>query len=229
MRAIKETFNLAFAIYKQTFMRIWYVSLFSSLISATALFLNYIAVGASKNAISLVNSLSIVLSLIAVYASGLMIYRMDALFKQKAETLWRMLKFVMKRYFLMASAMLIAFALIFSGLLLFVFPGIYLFVILVFIQPLILIDNKGFFASFKESIKMSWGKWWETFIIVLPFMLFQYVSLAGGYFFNRSHLWYFFGTGIFITAIFLYPLFYACILAQFRRLHNNKNTGFTSL
>jgi hypothetical protein len=53
------------------------------------------------------------------------------------------------------------------GLVLFVIPGIYLSVLLMFFLFSILVDGDDVMASIKRSARIVWGNWWRTMIILL--------------------------------------------------------------
>ena len=78
------------------------------------------------------------------------------------------------------------------GLIIFIIPGIYLIVRLLFINQAIVIDNKDVFSSLNTSWNLTENKWWNTFFFILvlgiiafaahtPHLLIDFLPLKGVY------------------------------------------------
>lgn len=53
------------------------------------------------------------------------------------------------------------------GFVLFVVPGLFLYVLFFFVFPEFVIKNRSVFDSIKNSCELVWGQWWRTFGIIL--------------------------------------------------------------
>lgn len=62
---------------------------------------------------------------------------------------------------------IIYYLLIVMGTILFLFPAVFLWILLVMFIPLILFERLGLIDSYVTSAKMVWGSWWQTFIALL--------------------------------------------------------------
>jgi len=57
--------------------------------------------------------------------------------------------------------------LVLLGVICFVIPGVFLFLLLIYSFLAVLIDHKNIFSSLKYSIQLGWGNWWRTLAVFL--------------------------------------------------------------
>lgn len=117
---------------------------------------------------------------------------------------------------------------VFLGIFAYIVPVFFLLVLSTMMEPLILIDNEGWYKAFKNSCGLVWGKWWRTFIVIFLPQLFNIlinlIILFPRRFvipvsFISSYGWFVVVSGVLIiTNVLFRPLYYSCVLVQFSDL-----------
>lgn len=234
---IKEIWKLSFHLYFKALPQVWFQAALVSLVIFLLALLggsSYCKVG-TNDPITYIHIICFFIQILAllviVYFGGVILYRTQAIGNDQSVTLYASFIFVGKKYFQMAMGVLLVMLICVLGTLLFVLPGIFLFVSLVMLQPLILFDNNGCLTSLKNSYNLVKNNWWRTFAVISPVMLFNLLNYLSGAFVQIVA----YGLSWYITIIvgsiiisFIYPLFYACILVQFNDLklrHQNNSAS----
>jgi len=111
------------------------------------------------------------LLLITAFISGVMIHRIYLVGSQTRKTIGESVKIVLGKFHLLVLASIISSFLVGLGLTLFFVPGIFISIMLVFVLPLILLDNHSITKAYQYSWFLVWKSWWRTFAVLLPPML----------------------------------------------------------
>jgi hypothetical protein len=106
---------------------------------------------------------SVVVTLIVVYELVRLYELKKDLSSVEVADLW---KIVVKKFFSVLGAVLIAGIMISLGTLLFIIPGIYVAVVLSLLIPIMLIEEKGFGEAFNRCFSLITDKWWSTFGLI---------------------------------------------------------------
>ncbi len=75
--------------------------------------------------------------------------------------------FVLRKYFIVLVTMLVVLLAVLLGGIFLIIPGIFVLILLMFAWFAVLIDGDNVFAALKRSVKMVWGNWWRTLIVLL--------------------------------------------------------------
>ena len=222
---ITEVWLTSWRLYSKTFSQIWFLTMTVGVLVNASVFFNVFCslnfqITTVGNAI--IYAVAIILAqVLSIYLFAVALHRMQAIGDWQNLTLGDSLCYVNKKYSKIIIADFFAHFFILLGLFLLIVPGIYAVVAVLMVQPLILFDNKGSFASLKDSFLLIKGNWWRTFVIFfLPKIIILhsfYFSFFGAHYFSHN-IWYvLMGYNILITT-FLFPLIIACILVQFKDL-----------
>ena len=226
---IKETWLASFWLYSKALPRVWSQAI---VIGIIMIIVNWVDVHIMAPLVNMQTPVQFKLSditpgrgvyifaglislLFVIYLSGVLLHRIYMIGKEQTTTLYDSLVFVKRKYFQVVSGTLLVLCICLFGTLALVLPGIFMFVLLIMVQPLILFDDKGCFAAIKSSCKLVWGNWWHTFAILFPLMILNYAAGFGAQFISSHGCWW---CGTLMSALvitFFYPLFYSCILIQF--------------
>lgn len=213
---IKEVWLASLRLYSKTFSQVLPQTVVVGVITAL---LAWISTHINAKEMTTFNWISIFANLIAllliIYLSSVVLYRIYMIGNGQKITLLASFDFVWGRFFKIACGMLLGLSIGILGLLALILPGVFLFILLIMVQPLIMFDDKGCFTALKDSCKLVWGNWWRSFVVFFPVMVLNCaVSFALQFISNHSNWWYgAIGSGL--VAVFLYPLLFACLLIQF--------------
>lgn len=119
---------------------------------------------------------------------------------------------IKERLLWMSLAVLLVMMATWLGVFLFIIPGIFIAVMLIFVLPLMLLDDLSLVDAFKTSWNLVRGNWWHTFgALIIPLILF-YIAVPSIYSGNPSltHL-----ILDLIRMVLVTPLFFAYILTLF--------------
>lgn len=72
-----------------------------------------------------------------------------------------------KKYFIYLSTGIVFAILSLAGFMLFIFPGVFIEILMGFFLYFILFENEGLFKSLKHSAEYVWGNWWRTFALMM--------------------------------------------------------------
>ncbi|MBU0744694.1 MAG: hypothetical protein KKE11_04935 [Gammaproteobacteria bacterium] len=221
---LKEIWISSLRLYHKAFSQIWYLGVLAGMLTTISILLNvlYRDKGISLKILSFGSPLLI--SLVTVYLTSLILFNANNINNNQIVSLKNSLAYINKRFIKVVISVFILYFLYSFGLIAFILPGIFLFILFSMVQPLTLLDSNGIIESFKNSHKIVWGNWWRTFAILMPLMFINYwTGILLSYAFN-NHRWYLIGI-IGPLAILFYPLFYVCILVVFNDLKSRKTTN----
>ena len=178
-QAIIEVLSDAFALYRQTFNKVWYLALVIMIVVSLQrlmpiLFAQDIANGGEQTIGISMALLSIVFLLILMFISAFFVatilQRMKRLVRNPNEPVIVSFQLVREKIVTVFGAMLIITVLVMIGALLFVIPGIIIAILLIFYLPNILFNNDKIIDSLKNSIALisNIKNWFRTFAVLLP-------------------------------------------------------------
>jgi len=234
--SITQLWRDSISLYKSTFSQVWYLTL---ILGIAAWVLQYLTVDVHKlsdisshapySKMILLAIVGAVAFFVHSYVAALIYHRMGSIAKGEKTTFAESAKAVFARFFSICILFVVIAIIIFLGLMLFILPGIFIAYLIMFAIPLVVCDHYSVFPALWQSIKLVWGKWWRTFIILLPVMIFFYgiyeVLLAG---FDFHFLSFLPTAGITVSSIFLFlfnSIIYATILVQWNDLKLRKKGG----
>lgn len=155
--------------------------------------------------------LSLLLFLVTVYLGGVILHRIYQVAMGKAEvSVKESMLLIWQKYPRILTAALVSLVVYLAGFFLFILPGICLMVFFVFVQPLIILDDHGVLAAFKNSFKMVTQSWRPTFMVITPILLLNFSVTFITQFALPNHLWW---LGIIIAGLF--TIFYSMLLQSF--------------
>jgi hypothetical protein len=220
---IKEIWSASLHLYCKTFPHVWPQAAVISIVAFLIALLtnNEACVQIDVNNITSANILCafmyVLASLIIIYFGILLLYRIYVIGDGQNVTLGASVVYVGKKYFKVVISMLIILFACMLGIFAFVIPGLFLLILFFMVQPLILLDDQRCIAALKGSCKLVWGNWWRTFSIFFPLMLLNYLAVMATQF-ALTHAYWYMIVGVGFARIFVYPLFYACVITQFGNL-----------
>ncbi|CAL7961030.1 conserved membrane hypothetical protein [Gammaproteobacteria bacterium] len=222
---ILEVWLTSWRLYCKTFSQVWFLTaIIGVLVNTLIIFgmlypLKFQTITMGAAIIYVV--MTILVQLLNIYLFAVVLHRMQAVGDWQNLTLWDSLCYVNKKYSKIVIADFFAYFFVLLGLFLLIVPGVYVIIAILMVKPLILFDNRGSFASLKDSFLLVNGNWWRTFVIFfLPKLIVLhsfYFGLFASYYFSHKVWYVLMGYNTLIT-IFLFPLIIACILVQFKDL-----------
>jgi hypothetical protein len=242
--SFKEIYLAGIKTYAEAFPKVWIIAFINGIVSAVGLYVRelYMPIIPQKAAITastanmppisphdtaLFWGWNVVFALVAVLFFAILLQQVFEVIKGEKAGLLGSVKFVLSKASVVIIASLITLFLAGIGFLLFLLPGIYLYVLFIFTVPYILIENKGVFAAIAASVKLVWGKWIRTFVVMLPitaiFVLFTGVALKLT---QGSSIGFSIASGI--IAFLFVPFFTIYILYQFNDLRIRKANKIAS-
>jgi hypothetical protein len=222
---ITKVWRNAFGLYKKSLAKTWYPAaliVFFTLVSVITV--NYSGSKTFSNQfvfIILTISLAVILFMVAGYCSALLLHLIYGVGKGKKASIRASILWVPKKYVRFFITMVIIGLLSSLASLFLVIPGMIVFALLAFAQPLILFENKKIGAALKGSIKLTRKNFWRTMIVMAPVLLLTYVISLN---LNVAAMLGNWKTLILFVAMLtiVYPLLYCCILVQFNDLKIRK-------
>ena len=113
-------------------------------------------------------------------------------------------------------ALLVYFIIINIGFFSFLLPGLFVAVLFSMFFPFIVIDRLSIYASFERSMRIVWGHWWQTFLVLtIPYAVIFFVRRL-----TKLTTWLgeWIIAGDIILLSFLMPYFFCVLLIQFNNL-----------
>lgn len=224
---IKDNWIASWHLYRKAFSQTWLLGIIIGVLLAIStsvpMVFNKIYGSADSTAAKIASFVSsVVVVLFMVYLIALMLYKIYNVGHKQHMSWHELRKIINGKYMRIFTAMLIMFVIYFIGMILLVFPGIFAFVLLSMVEPLILFNNQKVWAALNGSLKLVWGNWWRTFAVIFPLVI---VNFWAGYIVSSSinQKWYFMILGNTIVATIFYPLFYSCVLVMFNDLKLRKD------
>ncbi len=173
--------------------------------------------------------------LIMVWLYGSLIYRLGAVMYDRDSSLGTSFMVGLKKMLPLLVAGLLFGLLVMVGMIALIIPGIILSLTLFFYAPLIVMDDEPIFSSLSRSHKLVWGNWWRTAAVFsIPLLIFMgLLAMAGlviavtqgamvGAELSMETIDWIAQMVNFVVTIFLAPLFYAIMMAQYHDLKLRK-------
>ena len=218
---LKEIWSTSFHLYQKSLFRVWPIVAISCIVLMTSLLINktYETTGVDFKFTTSLMSASLFLA--NIYLTSLLLLKIHDIGTDKEKS-WKDLSIIInKRLLKLVSTTIIVLISYFIGIIAFVLPGIFLFILFAMVQPLILFDDHGIIDSIKGSVKLVWKNWWRTFVAIFPILLIGiWISFFTNYAIEHRILYIFLINSI--TGVLLYPFFYACMIIIFNDLKIRK-------
>lgn len=114
-----------------------------------------------------------------VFCASVIIHRMYVIGSGADDPIMTSIRTVGRKFIKLLVAFLIVWILTHIGYLLMFFPGVFLGVVLVFVSPLILLDDFSLIHAFKGSWLLVFDNWWRIFaVICIPFIIIGYSTFT---------------------------------------------------
>lgn len=163
--------------------------------------------------------------LVSAFIYSAILYRINKIALQNDVGMAAAFNVARGKFLTVVLAMFIDLALVLSGLVALILPGIFLSVALFFYMPLILFNDNTAWESIKNSIKLVWGDWWRTFLVItFPLIILVLVSVFLGEILGEDNFLVDVIVDLVIMPFFI-PFFNALILVQFNDLKLRKAQG----
>ena len=133
-------------------------------------------------------------------------------------SLQRSIRFVLSKYLIIFSCVLVVYIATVTGLFLFIIPGIFIGILFIFSLLFVLFEDSGWLSAIKRSCKLVWGNWWRTFaVIIAPALLLVVIQNVISLIIGIHYIW----INILVISLVmsaLKPYFDAVLLVQFNDL-----------
>lgn len=227
---LSEIWQGAFELYKETITKVWYISLammfvlyIDKVLFPAAKYMPATAQGGMNPAFSLphygVGSmlLSVVTSLISLFLLAVMLHRIDKLSEEPDAPAMDSVEHILGRYLTLVTATVVVFIPVMIGALLFVLPGVFIAVLVMFVPFNIIFNNDNWLEAIKKSFKLVWGNWWRTLgVIIVPGIAIAIIQQIIASMFAFSPWLNLLVLAVIVAA--LNPYIYAVVLLQFNDL-----------
>jgi len=228
---IKETWINSFKLYNQSLTSVLpsAVALGVATVSVALIWHKYIMPSlATKNIDNskiIYSVLSIVFSLVSIYLSGVILHRMYLIATDGAQlSIKESFKFIWQKYQKILVTVFLSHTICLVGYFLFILPGIFLTTVFIFVQPLIILEDQKILATFKKSFKMVFMNWRNTFAVIVPLILLNFVVTLATQAALPGNLWWLGVVIIGLFIVFYTLLLQALVLTQFNNLKLLKAT-----
>lgn len=227
---IPEIWKASFELYKQTLSKVWYLAFIMILILLGCFNIAikaHIPSQALKHVkdtqpafhLSPVSAICYVLAMIVgLFLISVILHRMYNLVTDPKYSLQRSIFFVLSKYLIIFSCVLVVYVATVGGFLLFIVPGVFIGVLFMFSLFAILFENAGWLSAIKRSYKLVWGNWWRTFaVIIFPALLLVVIQNVIALIIGVHYVW----INILVVSLVmsgLKPYFDAVLLVQFNDL-----------
>ncbi|KPJ67910.1 MAG: hypothetical protein AMJ43_02930 [Coxiella sp. DG_40] len=225
---IPEIWVASFELYKQTLSKIWYLA-FILIFTLLGCFNTVLKTHVSDQTLKHVQKPIFHLSPISVicYVIGMVIglflisvilHRMYNLVTDPKYSLQKSIYFVLSKYLIIFSCVLVVYIATVGGFLLFVVPGVFIGVLFMFSLFVVLFEDAGWLSAIKRSCKLVWGNWWRTFaVIIFPALILVVIQNVIVLIIGVHYIW----INILVVSLVmsgLKPYFDAVLLVQFNDL-----------
>jgi len=114
---------------------------------------------------------------VLTFLIAFIIYQLYLIGTQQKKSTSEVSSHILSKLVNLSIALLLAVLVSWLGVFLFIIPGIFIAVMLIFVQPLILLDDHRLVEAFRYSWFLVKNNWWHTFLILtLPLILF-YIAI----------------------------------------------------
>ncbi len=146
------------------------------------------------------------------FISGMMFHRIFLVGSGAQVKLIDSAHFVAKKIIPLSIAFILCNTIIVLGYMAFVIPGFFFSIMLIFVTPLIILDDHSIIEAFQYSWLLVWKSWWRTFaVVIIPMAMF--IVGVSQYFF-RSPPFYIIAIDV-VRMTLVGPFLFAMILVGF--------------
>lgn len=215
-QSLSEIVVSGLSLYWQGLRSLWYWSLLLAVLTSIPLMiLGYFARHVhSYTTLTIALFSLLVLWPVLVFLVGYIIHQLFLIGTETKMSFEKSSAYVIKRLPRLMIALPVVSILTWLGTIFFIAPGIFVSIVLIFVGPLILLDDYSFMDSFRYSWILVWKSWWRTFsIFLIPFALNVLISP-----FSYTSATYFSFTRVIISAIemtLINPLFFSLMLTMY--------------
>jgi len=223
--AYNQLWKNSWDLYKKTFWHIWWLGFLTGLLIIGFDFLQPIMAKAVKNEKLLSTFLicvGVFLLLVRTLLNNALVYQVYQKGSGKSLTWGRAFHFVLNKYWRLVLGLLCVSIITFLAGFAFLLPGIFLYILLIFTQFFILLENHEVIAAIKASCNLVWQNWWRTFLLLLPLFLLSLLFAILMFLLQHKYLYVYAAINLFISTFYI-PLFYCLLLVQFNDLKIMKN------
>ncbi len=239
--SITDIWNASFELYKQTVIKVWYLAFIMMLVLLTIF--NYAvktsmaetAADQAKTAMPVIHLSAttiigyIIGLLVTIFVISVILHRIYNLALNPNYRLRDSLIFVLSKFLIIFSCMVLIYLIVATGLMLFIVPGVFFGILLIFSLLFILFENAGWLGAIKQSFQLVWGNWWRTFaVILMPALLLIIIQNIVFVIIGVHLMW----LNILVTSLvvaFIKPFFDAVVLVQFNDLKLRTRTRITRI
>jgi hypothetical protein len=225
---IPEIWKASFKLYKQTLSKVWYLAFFMILILLGCFNIaikTYIPNQALEHVqkptfhFSPIAAICYIIAIIiGLFLISVILHRMYNLVTDPKYSLQKSLYFVLSKYLIIFSCVLVVYIATVGGFLLFIIPGIFIGILLMFSLLAVLFEDAGWLSAIKRSCELVWGNWWRTFaVIIFPALILIVIQNAIALVIGVRYIW----INILVVSLVmsgLKPYFDAILLVQFNDL-----------
>lgn len=167
---VKQLIAMSVLLYKASLRKVLVVSLISAVVTTV---LNHLARVIPPESPMQTNWLMVVGMVISVfvvaYAAVIMMHQIMSIGRDQLVSMAQSIAFSHTRVLTLALAMIIMYVLTAIGMVLFLFPGIFVLVVTSMVMPLVIFKQLGPMESFRASFELVWGNAWRTLgVIIVP-------------------------------------------------------------
>jgi hypothetical protein len=226
--SITDIWAAGFDLYKQTVLKVWYLAFI--MMAVLLIVFNYavqitkVDTDQAKASLTTINWSTptiiayIIGLLVTIFIISVILHRIYNLAFNPNYRLVDSLRFVLSKFLIIFSCMVLVYIIVAAGLMLFIVPGIFVGILLIFSLLFILFENAGWLSAIKQSVLLVWGNWWRTFaVILMPALLLLIIQNIVSVIIGMRLLW----LNVLITSLvvsFVKPFFDAVVLVQFNDL-----------
>jgi hypothetical protein len=218
---LNEVLRNSLDLYRASFFSVWFWNLILGFIYALPLLIGFLGIyevdqhGHFHFSV-LGTFIFITFLIISSYLSILTLEIMQGIIEGTKTSINFFLKDSMVRLFPVYLGMLVYYLIILIGFMLFLFPGVFVWILFIMFLPLMIFENLSIFDSFTASMRMVWGSWWQTFFVMFIPAMVMYL-LRNFFRYAPFYSWFIFLLEVLVISLTM-PYFYAAMLIQFTNL-----------
>lgn len=228
--SIVKLWGEGFTLYRDAFLKIWYILLILMLISGLLQYaIKLVPLDNLMNTKHGINRDAIFLGLITAVSLMVQFYCIGLIFNRIYNVglgadlkLSKAMKLIRSKYWSLCSTTAAVFALVLLGILLLVIPGIFLGIALMFSIPVVICQDTTAWKAITTSFKLVWGHWWRTVAVFSPIFFIQMLYTSILVWVAHKNSLALNVVNILVSTLFS-SLLYAFILVQFNDLKLRAN------
>jgi hypothetical protein len=174
-QSIVDIYKSGLDLYAHSLKSVWHWSLILGLMSGipTLIFGYLVHFKVSYTGLLIFNLIYMLLLPASAFIVGMIIYQIFLIGTQTSKSQKDIINIVLSKLWVLVGAYLIIGFLTWLGLMLLFVPGVFIAITLIFVAPLILLDDHSFVDAFRYTWLLVWHNWWRTFAVLLvPMILF---------------------------------------------------------